>query len=89
MNIGTDITNLRVANSISGIPRVVLETNHYLNEIFTNHGHNFYGFATKNFNSFGNQKELPNLALYKKIVEWKESARDEGPCAQVSQVSKF
>jgi glycosyltransferase involved in cell wall biosynthesis len=72
MNIGTDITNLRVANSISGIPRVVLETNRYLNELFTNHGHNFYGFTTKNFNSFGNQKELPNFALYKKIVEWKD-----------------
>jgi len=72
MNIGTDITNLHVANSISGIPRVVLETNKYLNEIFINQGHNFYGFTTKNFNRLKNQKELPNIDIYKKFAEWKD-----------------
>ena len=72
MNIGTDLTNLRVAKSISGIQRVVLETNHYLEEIFTNQGLNFYGFTTKNFNRLGKQSDLIDDSWDKRIKDWRE-----------------
>ena len=72
MNIGTDITNLLASNTISGIPRVVLETNNYLDEIFEKQGFNFYGFTTKNFNKLSKQSELTGEAWDKKIKDWKE-----------------
>jgi glycosyltransferase involved in cell wall biosynthesis len=72
MNIGTDLTYLRVAKSITGIQRVVLETNHHLDEIFTNQGLNFCGFTTKKFNTLGQQSELVDKSWDKRIKDWKE-----------------
>jgi glycosyltransferase involved in cell wall biosynthesis len=72
MNIGTDLTNLRVATTISGIQRVVLEANHHLDEIFTSQGLNFYGFATKNFNKLVKQSNLTDESWDKRIKDWKE-----------------
>ncbi len=72
MNIGTDITYLRVAKSITGIQRVVLEANHHLDEIFTNQGLNFYGFTTNKFNTLGKQSELVDKLWDERIKDWKE-----------------
>jgi len=72
MNIGTDLTNLRLATTISGIQRVVLEANHHLDEIFTSQGLNFYGFATKNFNKLVKQSNLTDESWDKRIKDWKE-----------------